>query len=340
MRSPAGGASKVRLRIPMHRHQIEGAMEQTKTTELFQFHLRHGGKIVEFAGYRLPIHYRSGILLEHLATRYSAGLFDVSHMGQILVRPRGCDMNEAALQLESVLPADVADLPVGRQCYSLLTSDSGGIIDDLMIARKKDSYFIVVNAARKAVDLEHLENALAGSCVVEAVEDRSLVALQGPDSEAALGRFAPDAAKLRFMDSSEMRISGSECWISRSGYTGEDGFEISVPAGKVEKLAERILDSGGVLPIGLGARDSLRLEAGLCLYGNDIDLQTSPVEAGLQWGDCEIAKEGRRKERRISRGGPNSRRIGERSRQETRRNQAGGRSSDARRHEAIRRPVR
>ncbi|MDE0307528.1 MAG: glycine cleavage system aminomethyltransferase GcvT [Albidovulum sp.] len=280
-------------------------MEPGKTTELFQFHLRHGGKIVEFAGYRLPVNYRPGILNEHLTTRIFSGLFDVSHMGQFLIRPRNCNMNEVALSLESTLPSDLVSLPVGRQRYSVLTSDAGGIIDDLIITRKRESFLLVANAARKDAVSDHLNSSLQDSCIVEPVENRSLIALQGPGAEAAIGRIAPGAPKLRFMEACEMSIAGIECWISRSGYTGEDGFELSLPAGAVEDLAERLLDDGGVLPVGLGARDSLRLEAGLCLYGSDICLETSPVEAGLKW---TIAKS-RRRDGIRSGGFPGSERI-------------------------------
>ena len=258
-------------------------MEHLNKTELFNFHKRRGGRLIEFAGYRLPVQYRAGIILEHLATRFSAGLFDVSHMGQILIRPLVGGMGEAALHLERLMPADLVALPVGRQRYSFLTSESGGIIDDLMIARNEESFLLVVNAARTTVDLDCLQAALAGTCSVEKVEDRSLIAVQGPASEAVMARIAPTTAKLEFMDARETSLAGATCWISRSGYTGEDGFEVSIPKGKADMLAELLLDGGGVIPAGLGARDTLRLEAGLCLYGQDIDLETSPVEAGLTW---------------------------------------------------------
>lgn len=239
--------------------------------------------MVEFAGYALPIQYPTGILQEHLHTRRAAGLFDVSHMGQIALRPLpGEGVAEVAAALERLVPVDVAGLAPGRQRYALFTEPGGGILDDLMIANRGDHLFLVVNAACKAADLAHLQAGLDGLCVVEPL-DRALVALQGPQAEAALAALAPDAAAMRFMDVRELRLLGGPVIVSRSGYTGEDGFEISVPAERAKDVAEALLAQPGVLPVGLGARDSLRLEAGLCLYGHDIDTTTTPVEAALEW---------------------------------------------------------
>jgi aminomethyltransferase len=220
-------------------------------------------------------------MAEHLHTRAAASLFDVSHMGQVVLRPRK-DMDHLALALEALVPADILHLPEGRQRYALLTDDSGGIRDDIMVANRGDHLFVVVNASTREADLAHLRDGL-GHAEVEEVTNRALVALQGPGSEAALAALLPGIETMRFMDVRIVPWQGAELWLSRSGYTGEDGFEISVPQNAVESFATALLSRPGVLPARLGARDSLRLEAGLCLYGNDIDRTTSPVEAGLSW---------------------------------------------------------
>ncbi|WP_026481508.1 glycine cleavage system aminomethyltransferase GcvT [Ahrensia sp. 13_GOM-1096m] len=251
-------------------------MESLKTTSLHELHLKLGAKMVPFAGYDMPVQYPAGVMKEHLHTRAKAGLFDVSHMGQVILHNP-----DAALQLESLVPVDVATLPEGRQRYGFFTNETGGILDDIMIANRGDHLFVVVNAGCKDADIAHMERNL--KCKVETINNRSLLALQGPASETILSTIVPDVAEMRFMD---VRISPSkfgELWISRSGYTGEDGFEISVEDEQAIALAEALLAHEDVLPIGLGARDSLRLESGLCLYGNDIDETTSPLEAGLQW---------------------------------------------------------
>jgi aminomethyltransferase len=229
----------------------------------------------------MPINFPNGILKEHLHTRAAAGLFDVSHMGQLAVRSSGGD--SPAHALEALVPVDLLDLGEGRQRYALLTNSGGGILDDLMVANRGDHLFLVVNASRKDADEAHLRRSLSDSCTVERLDDRALLALQGPLAETVLMQWCPAVASMRFMDVRSLSILGMDCIVSRSGYTGEDGFEISVPASGAESLARRLLENPKVAPIGLGARDSLRLEAGLCLYGCDIDANTTPVEAKLEW---------------------------------------------------------
>ena len=249
---------------------------------LHDLHVTLGGKMVPFAGYEMPVQYPAGVLKEHLHTRSAAGMFDVSHMGQVLLRPRGT-LREAALALEALMPVDVLGLAVGRQRYGLFTDATGGVLDDLMFANRGDHFFVVVNAACKVADIALMKAMLAGVCDVVPVVNRGLLALQGPLAEAVLERLVPGAAALRFMDVAFLHWGGVEVWVSRSGYTGEDGFEISVPDAALLGFVEALLAAPEVMPIGLGARDSLRLEAGLCLYGHDLDTTTSPVEAGLTW---------------------------------------------------------
>ncbi len=244
---------------------------------LHDLHVELQGKMVPFAGYAMPVQYPPGVMKEHLHTRAAAGLFDVSHMGQVILRPGG-GMEALALAFEALMPVDVLGLAPGRQRYGLFTNDTGGILDDLMFANRGDHLFVVVNAACKAADIAHMTAGLPGVEVV-AVTNRALLALQGPGAEAALARHLPGVAAMRFMDQAVI----GDFWVSRSGYTGEDGFEISVPMAGAEAFARKLLAEPEVMPIGLGARDSLRLEAGLCLYGHDIDETTSPVEAGLVW---------------------------------------------------------
>jgi aminomethyltransferase len=240
-------------------------------------HVASGGKMVPFAGYLMPVQYPEGVLKEHLHTRVAAGLFDVSHMGQVILRPKA-GMDALKLAFEALMPVDVLGLAEGRQRYGLFTDDTGGILDDLMFTNRGDHVYVVVNAACKADDIAHMTAGMP-SVSVEPVTDRALLALQGPGAEAALEAVLPGVAAMRFMDH---RMMG-DIWVSRSGYTGEDGFEVSVPEGQAEGFARKLLAQAGVAPIGLGARDSLRLEAGLCLYGHDIDRTTSPVEANLTW---------------------------------------------------------
>jgi aminomethyltransferase len=267
-------------------------MTELKRTGLYDLHLALGAKMVPFAGYEMPVQYPMGVLKEHLHTRAAAGLFDVSHMGQVILRPTSGDVADAAAALETLVPVDVLGLPVGRQRYGLFTDQAGGILDDLMIANRGDHLFLVVNASRKADDIAHLRAHLGGICAVEEIADRALIALQGPEAEAALSRIVPEVTDLGFMDVAILPVSGGEVWVSRSGYSGEDGFEISVPAIEAEGFARALLGMDEVAPIGLGARDSLRLEAGLCLYGSDIDTTTSPVEAGLGWAIQKVRRAG------------------------------------------------
>src|SRR5882757_2620007 len=265
---------------------------ELKRTRLHALHVASGGKMVPFAGYDMPVQYASGVLREHLHTRSHAGLFDVSHMGQIALRPKSGRVEDAALALEQLVPQDILAVAPGRQRYAQFTNGAGGILDDLMVANFGSHLFLVVNAACKADDEAHLRAHLSDVCVIEPLPDRALIALQGPKAEAVLARFCADAPAMRFMDAGPHRIDGIDCFVSRSGYTGEDGFEISVPADKAEALATALLDHDDVMPIGLGARDSLRLEAGLCLYGHDIDVATTPVEAALEWSIQKARRNG------------------------------------------------
>jgi aminomethyltransferase len=256
---------------------------ELRRTPLHALHLARGGKMVPFAGYEMPVQYPTGVLREHLHVRSSAGLFDVSHMGQIALRPKSGKIEDAARALERLVPQDIVAIAPGRQRYALFTNEAGGILDDLMVANFGDHLFLVVNAACKADDEAHLRAGLSDVCVIEPLTERALIALQGPKAESVLAKLCADVAVMKFMDSGTRRIDGIDCFVSRSGYTGEDGFEISVPAERAEALAATLLADSAVLPIGLGARDSLRLEAGLCLYGHDIDTTTTPVEGALEW---------------------------------------------------------
>jgi glycine cleavage system T protein (aminomethyltransferase) len=254
-----------------------------KRTPLHGLHLELSGKMVPFAGYEMPVQYAPGVLREHLHTREAAGLFDVSHMGQIALRPKSGRLEDAALALERLVPQDILALAVGRQRYAQLTDSAGGILDDLMVANFGDHLFLVVNAACKDEDEAHLRKHLSDVCAVESLTDRALIALQGPKAEQVLASMGADVRAMRFMDAGPRSVDGIACFVSRSGYTGEDGFELSIPENEAERLTKRLLENNDLLPIGLGARDSLRLEAGLCLYGHDIDRTTTPVEAALEW---------------------------------------------------------
>jgi aminomethyltransferase len=247
-------------------------------TPLYPLHVELGARMVPFAGYDMPVQYPTGIIKEHVHCRTRASLFDVSHMGQI--RLAG---GRAATALETLVPGDIAGLGAGKQRYTFFTNESGGILDDLMVANLGDQLLLVVNASKREDDLTLLERDLGGQCDVVLDQERALLALQGPEAANVLGRLAPRTGALHFMDVTHASIDGAPCVVSRSGYTGEDGFEISVPADEAVRVARRLLASEAVLPAGLGARDSLRLEAGLPLYGHDIDETTSPVEAGLAW---------------------------------------------------------
>lgn len=258
-------------------------MADLKRTVFFDLHGELGAKMVPFAGYEMPVQYPMGVMKEHLHTRAGAGLFDVSHMGQVILRPKSGRLTDAALAFESLVPVDVAGLAEGRQRYGMFTNADGGILDDLMFANRGDHLFVVVNAACKDQDIAHMRAHLSATCEVVAVTDRALVALQGPRAEAALEGLVPGVAAMKFMDVAILPWGGVDLWISRSGYTGEDGYEISVPESVAVAFARAVLARPDVAPIGLGARDSLRLEAGMCLYGHDIDEGTSPVEGNLTW---------------------------------------------------------
>ena len=257
-------------------------MTELKCTALYGFHVEHGGKMVSFAGYEMPVQYPLGVLSEHQHTRTSAGLFDVSHMGQVALTSTG-GLEACALALETLVPVSVAGLKAQRQRYGIFTNEAGGILDDLMIANTGDHLFLVVNAACKAQDIAHLKANLPDHVTVTEITDRALLALQGPKAEAALARLVPHVTSMLFMDSHRVDVNGAEWWVSRSGYTGEDGFEISIPADQAAEVAAQLLAMDEVKLIGLGARDSLRLEAGLCLYGHDIDGTTSPSEGNIAW---------------------------------------------------------
>jgi aminomethyltransferase len=256
--------------------------QSLKRTPLYALNVARAGKMVPFAGYEMPVQFPPGVLKEHLQTRTSAGLFDVSHMGQLALRPKSGKVEDAARALERLVPQDLISVAPNRQRYAQFTNDAGGLLDDLMVANFGDHLFVVVNAACKAEDEAHLRKHLSDACEIEPL-DRALIALQGPKTESVLAKHAAGLSAMTFMDAGPRKVMGFDCFVSRSGYTGEDGFEISVPARDAEALASALLDDPAVLPIGLGARDSLRLEAGLCLYGHDIDTTTTPVEANLNW---------------------------------------------------------
>ncbi|MGR9114622.1 MAG: glycine cleavage system aminomethyltransferase GcvT [Gammaproteobacteria bacterium] len=253
-------------------------MTTLNKTALYDLHLQAGAKMVPFAGYHMPVHYGKGIIQEHLHCRNQAGLFDISHMGQCLLKG-----NSAASELEKLTPGTITRLTNGQQQYSVLTNADGGIIDDIIVTRFHSDIMIVVNAACKEKDFGHFKKHLAGDCQFQELPDHSLLALQGPLAAEVMHNIAPEVCQLSFMSACRTEIDGIGCTVSRSGYTGEDGFEISVPTPSVEQLARLILAEPAVELIGLGARDTLRLEAGLCLYGHEIDETITPVEAGLQW---------------------------------------------------------
>ena len=258
-----------------------------RTTPLFALHQKLGARMVPFAGYSMPVQYPQGLMAEHLHTRKAAGLFDVSHMGQLLLR--GPD---AAAALESLMPVDVIDLGVHKQRYGLLLNEAGGILDDLMFVNRGDDLFLIVNGACKDADIAHIQKHIGSRCEVVPLPDRALLALQGPQAATVLSRLIPEVTSLVFMTGNHFDWQGHALYITRSGYTGEDGFEISVPNAGAEALAEALLAQPEVAAIGLGARNSLRLEAGLCLYGNDIDTSTTPVEAALNWAMQKVRREG------------------------------------------------
>ncbi|MCM3562100.1 glycine cleavage system aminomethyltransferase GcvT [Hydrogenophaga intermedia] len=256
-------------------------------TPLHALHLELGARMVPFAGYSMPVQYPAGLMAEHLHTRSAAGLFDVSHMGQLrLVGP------DAAAAFESLMPVDVIGLAPGKQRYGLLLTDQGTVIDDLMFVNRTDDLFVIVNGACKHGDLKHIVERIGARCTVEPQFDRGLLALQGPQAVTALQRLLPGVEKLVFMTGAAFSWQGKPVFATRSGYTGEDGFELSLAAADTEAFARALLDQPEVKPVGLGARNSLRLEAGLCLYGNDIDTTTTPVEAALNWAMQKVRRTG------------------------------------------------
>ena len=257
------------------------------TTPLHALHRELGAKMVPFAGYDMPVSYPAGILAEHRACRESAVLFDVSHMGQLRL-----EGDDAAAALETLVPVDIAGLASGKQRYALFMNEAGGILDDLMVTRRNDHLFLIVNAACKAADTARMQAAIGHRCKVVPMPHHALLALQGPKAATVMARLAPSLAALTFMSGAEAAIAGIEVFATRSGYTGEDGFEISVADGDAEALARAMLAETEVLPAGLGARDTLRLEAGLCLYGHDIDTMTTPVEAALTWAIQKVRRPG------------------------------------------------
>jgi aminomethyltransferase len=264
--------------------------EALSKTPLFDLHVSLGARMVPFAGYEMPVQYPLGVMKEHLHTRAHAGLFDVSHMGQVELH--GAD---AAIALESLVPVDVIGLPAGKQRYALFTNDAGGIMDDLMIYNTGEYLHLVVNAGCKAQDFAHLQAKIGRRCEVKVRDDLALLALQGPGAEAALvhvNRPSSSVVPTAFMGGARLNLAGIDCLVTRSGYTGEDGFEISVPNAQCEALAKALLAAPNVQPIGLGARDSLRLEAGLCLYGHDLDTTITPVEASLNWAMQKVRRTG------------------------------------------------
>ena len=252
--------------------------DQLLQTVLHDLHVELEAKMVPFAGYSMPVQYPMGIVKEHLQTRNSAGLFDVSHMGQIHLKGEN-----VALELEKLVPVDVVELGEMKQRYALFTNDQGGVMDDLMITNVGDYLYLVVNAACKEQDINHLKANLGESCEIEVLEDRALLALQGPQAAAVMARLTSGSEDMIFMTAAHLEIDGIDCFVTRSGYTGEDGFEISVHNDEAVRLARTLLVQPEVEAVGLGARDSLRLEAGLCLYGHDLDVNTTPVESSLLW---------------------------------------------------------
>ena len=263
------------------------ATENLLTTPLNALHLELGARMVPFAGYSMPVQYPAGLVAEHHHTRSAAGLFDVSHMGQLrLVGP------DAAAAFESLMPVDVIGLGLHKQRYGLLLNDEGGIIDDLMFVNRGEDIFVIVNGACKHGDLAHIQARIGGRCTIDVQFDRALLALQGPQAVTALARLLPGVEQLVFMTGMPATWNGANLYVTRSGYTGEDGFEISLPADVADAFARALLAQPEVKPIGLGARNSLRLEAGLCLYGNDIDTSTTPVEANLNWAMQKVRRTG------------------------------------------------
>ena len=259
--------------------------EQILQTALHDLHVDLGAKMVPFAGYAMPVQYPMGISREHIQTRTHAGLFDVSHMGQVLLKGEN-----AAKALETLVPVDIIDLPAMKQRYALFTNERGGVMDDLMVTNAGDHLFVVVNAACKAQDINHMREHIGDDVEIEVLEDRALLALQGPDAATVMSRLTDIDDDMIFMTAANLNIDGIDCFVTRSGYSGEDGFEISVHNDDAMQLARTLLAQPEVQPVGLGARDSLRLEAGLCLYGHDLDQDTTPVESSLLWALSKVRR--------------------------------------------------
>ncbi|MGI9274020.1 MAG: glycine cleavage system aminomethyltransferase GcvT [Endozoicomonas sp.] len=267
---------------------MSGSSSDLKKTPLYSLHQEQGARLVPFAGYEMPVQYPLGVKGEHLHTREKAGLFDVSHMGQIRLTGKN-----AVKALEALVPVDIIDLPAGKQRYALFTNEEGGVMDDLMVTNEgNDSLYLVVNAACKEQDITHLRANLGDDVQLEVLNDRALIALQGPEAKTVMARLAPETESMVFMDSIMMTIGGVDCYTSRSGYTGEDGFEISIPEAEAESFCRKLLEQSEVELIGLGARDSLRLESGLCLYGHDLDTETTPIESSLIWAISKVRRNG------------------------------------------------
>ncbi|MCY4305978.1 MAG: glycine cleavage system aminomethyltransferase GcvT [Aestuariivita sp.] len=261
---------------------------ELKTTPFNDLHIENGATMMAFAGYNMPLNYTFGILKEHQHTRTQAGLFDISHMGQVLIRSQS--WSALAQQFEKLVPQDVLNLADGRQRYGFLTTDTGGILDDIIFARRKETLFVVINAANKTVVIRHLRDQLQPACCVSECKDRALIALQGPKAEFELSKMNQKVVGMQFMDNRSVELNGMPVWISRSGYTGEDGYEISMPLDVSQSLVRALIARESVQLIGLGARDSLRLEAGFCLHGHDIDVDISPVEASLSWAIPKVRR--------------------------------------------------
>jgi len=287
---PCHDLEPARLR-QRRRRPLDQSAELLKTP-LHDLHLELGARMVPFAGYDMPVQYPAGVLKEHLHTRAKCGLFDVSHMGQVEIRAKSGAYEDAALALETLVPVDILGLKEGRQRYGFFTDENGCILDDLMFANRGDHLLVVVNAGCKQADIAHMRKHISDRVDITYLEDRALLALQGPKAEKVLTELWAGLYAMKFMDVREVALHEIPAIVSRSGYSGEDGFEISVPADKAEELARILLDHPDCEPIGLGARDSLRLEAGLCLYGNDIDTTTSPIEAGLEWAIQKVRRTG------------------------------------------------
>ena len=271
-------------------------MNTLNRTALYDLHRSLGAKSIPFAGYEMPVNYPLGIMKEHLYCRESAGLFDVSHMGQLIISSTTQPMQSIATELEKLLPIDILGLGEGRQRYGFLPNSQGGIIDDLMISNRGDHFFVVINASRKEIDFKYFKKNISKEIDVDLISTRSLIAIQGPQSEKILSSQIGELSSLNYLDVKNFLYNGEIMWVSRSGYTGQDGFEISLPNNLCEFFCKSILEQEGIEPIGLGARDTLRLECGLCLYGQDLNETITPIEAGLKWAIQKVRRTGGERE--------------------------------------------